>query len=202
MGHITSIGRVSGFAVALGIGAALATSPLVAGVAGASPNEVHASANADTHNPKEQNLAISHNGVQQVQKGNAIAISSGIGSKAYARGFKARAEANGAGNTAHADGIAAVAIAGDQPGDVNNHVTVNGDQSSATALGNGNTLTVAGDGSRLFVQGGSNNATIHGNNNKFDIVGDANDLRVNADNQGPQTITGNGQKVCLGKGCH
>ena len=106
MGHITSIGRIGGLAVALGIGAALASTP---GVAAASPNTLHSNS---TQTNNQQNEAISTGGVVHVQKGNATAFSSGTGSVAIAKGFGSVASANGDHNHANADGSLAARSGG------------------------------------------------------------------------------------------
>jgi hypothetical protein len=201
----TVIGRIGAVSVMLGVGAALAATPWAAGVAAASPNEMHANANSD--NPRqtdhEQNLAISTNGVVHVQKGTATAFSSGHGSTAIADGYNAAASANGDGNHAHADGFSATAVAGELPNQpssgVNNRVFVKGDNSSGTAVGgNANTINVNGDGNSVFVQGGGNDVDVRGGANVLSVTGDANTFKVCSSGVN-QSITGNGQKTTIGK---
>src|SRR4051812_21892445 len=176
MGDITSIGRIGGFAVTLGIGAALVTSPWVAGVAAASPNTLHANSSADTNNTThQQNMAISTGGEGRVQKGSAVAFSSGAGSVAEARGPETLASANGDHNHAIADGPGALAIAGGLPGEASTGVhDIAIVHASPDSLVRTSATVENGNSSSVIVNGTGDSVVSLGSNNKVTVNGDFN----------------------------
>jgi len=214
------VGRIGALAVALGVGGFLVAMP---GIAAADVADVQArvdaaKAAADARLSaalgQVNNLSVSVNGQQVIQKGNALA-SSDVGSRAVARGDNAQAVAVGTRNTAtavgtnaqavalngannraravstvRAEGISAVAAAGD--GDNNRAIAIlRGDGASlAVARGEGNNArsVVVGDGAAAAgAQGTSNTASA-------DVRGDgrATALTVGRSNNAVGVLIGDG----------
>lgn len=213
MGHTNHVGRVGGLAVALGIGAALVSAPWSVGVAAASPNTLHANSSADTNNTKEQNMAISTNGQGRVQKGSAVAFSSGPGSVADAKGSNTLASANGDFNHAKVDNKdcgttcpTSQAIAGGFPDESSTGV-----HDTAIASGQGNIVNVTnGNASRADVTGSKNVVLSQGGQdviivkglggNTVQNNGNANNIKICGGGGTVVTVTGNGQTREVG--CH